>query len=668
MTMSIRTSKIPSPIIDLGRALCSEIDHAERREWLVTNGIGGFASGTVAGSLTRRYHGLLVAALHPPLGRTLLVSKLDETVIYEGIEYPLYTNRWPGECIDPRGYLNLDRFHLEGTVPVWTYLCADALLEKRVWMEQGKNTTYVQYRLIRALGVLRLNLKVLVNYRDYHSSTHAGDWKMIIEPISKGLKVTAFDGAAPLFIYSEEAHASVTHDWHRNYFLSTEAYRGLDAEEDHLLAGRFELSLEPGESLTIVMSTEEDANTDGIAAYKRQQSYELERLKSARLDDEPPEVRHLVLAADQFIVERKTTDVPNGRTIIAGYPWFSDWGRDTMIALPGLTLHTGRSDIAAIILRTFAQYVDQGMIPNRFPDAGEMPEYNTIDATLWYFEAVRAYHEATGDDELLHDLFPVLQDIVDWHQRGTRYQIHVDPVDGLLFGGEPGVQLTWMDAKVDDWVVTPRIGKPVEVNALWYHALCIMEAFAAHLNRPASFYREAAERVKIGFERFWNDDAGYCYDVLDSPEGDDRSLRPNQLFAVSLTYSPLDSDRQRAIVDKCARFLYTPYGMCSLDKNHEAFAPLYGGGPWERDGAYHQGTVWSWLIGPFVEAHLKVYGNKEVARSYLKPLLRHLADHGLGSISEIFDGSPPFTPRGCVAQAWGVAELLRTWQLTKAAP
>jgi predicted glycogen debranching enzyme len=302
------------------------------------------------------------------------------------------------------------------------------------------------------------------------------------------------------------------------------------------------------------------------------------------------------------------------------------------------------------------------MLPNRFPDAGETPEYNTVDATLWYLEAIRACHAATGDDMLLRDLFPVLETIIEWHQRGTRYQIHVDPADGLLYAGEPGVQLTWMDAKVGDYVVTPRIGKPVEVNALWYHGLRTMAAFARRLGMSDASYEAAADQALQSFQRFWNAERGYCYDVLDTPDGDDATLRPNQLLAVSLLHSPLLPEQQRAVVDVCARHLLTPHGLRSLAPDDPAFVAHYGGDPWHRDTAYHQGTVWGWLIGPFIEAHQRVYAQPDIARSFLTPLLRHLSDHGLGSLSEIFDGEAPFTPRGCFAQAWSVAEVLRVWR------
>ena len=312
------------------------------------------------------------------------------------------------------------------------------------------------------------------------------------------------------------------------------------------------------------------------------------------------------------------------------------------------------------------------MLPNRFPDEGEVPEYNTVDATLWYFEAIRAYHEATKDDALLRDLYPALREIVEWHLQGTRFQIQVDPADGLLYSGEQGVQLTWMDAKVGDWVVTPRQGKAVEINALWYNALRIMADFSSRLGEPSEPYSDQAGRAAASFTRFWNEEAGHCYDVIDGPGGDDPALRPNQLFAVCLFHSPLPEVQQRAVVDACARHLLTSHGLRSLDPGrHQGLAPHdpayvghYGGSRRQRDAAYHQGTVWGWLIGPFVRAHLRVYRDPATARSFLQPLLHQLESHGLGSLSEVFDGDPPFTPRGCIAQAWTVAEVLRVWKET----
>jgi len=659
--------------IDFGRNICGDLPSAEEREWLVTNGIGGFASGTVAGLLTRRYHGLLIATLKPPLGRTLLVAKLEELAEYDGRTYALSANRWSGGAVDPQGFREIEAFRLEGTTPVWTFACADALLEKRIWMQPGANSTYVEYRLIRGSRPMGLQLRALVNYRDYHGSTHAGDWQMNIEPVERGLRVTAFDGATPFYLLSAAASAQPAHEWYRNFELAVESYRGLDDHEDHLHAGTFRATLQPGGSLTLVCSTGAKPELEGRAAWEARLAEEQSLLggwaagQPSLVEQAPAWVRQLILAANQFVVKRPLADEPDARSVIAGYHWFGDWGRDTMIALPGLTLVTGRPEIARSILRTFARFVDRGVLPNVFPDAGETPEYNTADATLWYFEAVRQYYAATLDIELLRELFPVLTDIVDWHVRGTRYNIHVDPTDGLLYAGEPGVQLTWMDAKVGDWVVTPRIGKPVEVNALWLNTMATMAQFARLLERPTGTYESMAKRARTGFQRFWNEANQHCFDVLDGPKGNDASLRPNQIFAVSLPESPLTADQQRAVVDACARQLLTSHGLRSLAPDQPGYQGRYAGSPRQRDGAYHQGTVWGWLLGPFVLAHLRVYGDPVLAASFLEPMARHLEAHGLGTASEIFDGEAPFTPRGCIAQAWTVAEVLRAWTATVAA-
>ncbi len=654
--------------LDFGREICGDLHIAERREWLVTNGLGGYASGTVAGLLTRRYHGLLIAALQPPVGRTLLLTRLDETATYDDHTYPLFTNRWVGDRVDPTGFCHLERFHLEGTTPVWTFTCADALLEKRVWMQPGANTTYIRYDLRRATAPLHLEVRALVNYRDHHGSTRAGDWTMQVEPVAHGLRLTAFAGAVPFYLLSHDAELIPAHEWCKGFYLKVEALRGQIATEDLLCGAALHRTLQPGESFCLVASVEPTPDLDGRAAYARRQVYEEQILaqagRSPALQSAPPAIEHLVLAADQFIVRRPLPDGQQGYSVIAGYPWFADWGRDTMISLPGLTLTTGRPEVAACILTTFARHLYCGLLPNRFPDGGEAPEYNTVDATLWYLEALRAYHAATGDEGLLRRLFPALQEIIAWHLRGTRYQIRADPADGLLYAGEPGVQLTWMDAKVDDWVVTPRIGKPVEINALWYNALRILADFARILGESGDQYDNLADRAAAGFARFWNPARGYCYDLIDGPEGDDPALRPNQLLAVSLPHSPLTEVQQRAVVDTCARHLLTSHGLRSLAPDHPAYIGHYGGDRRQRDGAYHQGTAWGWLIGPFVRAHLRVYRDPTWARSYLDPLLRQIADHGVGSVSEIFDGDPPFTPRGCIAQAWSVAELLAAWQAT----
>ena len=650
--------------IDFGREICNSQEAAFSRQWLVTNGIGGYAAGTIAGALTRRYHGLLIAALQPPLARTLMVAKLDETARYGGKAYPLFTNQWDAGLVKPRGFFHLDRFHLEGTTPVWAYALADALLEKRVWMQPGDNTTYVRYEVLRASGPLELTLKAVVNHRDHHGSTGVGDWPMRVERVEHGLRVLASEHVVPFYLLSDRAEATPQQEWYRNYYLREEAYRGLDPWEDHLLAGDFRAELRPGASLTLVASTEPAPTLDGDSALRDRQTYETRLRDRGERSGGKEEIQQLLLAADQFIVDRPSAEDGVGKTVIAGYPWFGDWGRDTMIALPGLTLATGRPEVARNILRTFARFVDRGMIPNRFPKAEQEPEYNTVDATLWYFEALRAYLEHTGDVEILEELFPILKEMLDWHWEGTRYNIHVDPEDGLLYAGEPGVQLTWMDAKVGDWVVTPRIGKPVEVNALWYNALRSMADFAQMIGEEDDYSAPAAG-VAESFTRFWSRESGYCCDVIDGPEGDDLALRPNQLIAVALPHSPLTPEQRRAVVDVCARYLLTPHGLRSLAPSESGYQGQYGGDQHRRDGAYHQGTVWAWLIEPFVRAHLRVYDDPAAARSYLAPLLRHLREHGVGSLSEIFDGDPPFTPRGCFAQAWSVAAVLRAWQLTE---
>lgn len=685
--------------ISFGRAVCGSPEQAGRREWLVTNGAGGFASGTVAGMLTRRYHGLLIAALNPPLGRTLLLANLEETASLYGQTYPLFSNqRAPGQ-IDPQGYRHLERFHLEGAIPVWTFALADGRIEKRVWMQPLANTTYIQYRYARAgTATIDLSLRALVNYRDYHGSTrHDRGLQLAVTPAAHGLQVSpqalppeagfSAQSAASFYIYSTNGTAQAAPEWELDFFQAVEAGRGEAAEEDHLAAGIFRVTMQPGESITLVASTEPAPNLDGESALAERRAYEHGLLAAAGLPTSQPtertinlptsrpvgeveeqlaSVAQLVLAADQFIVRRASPIQADGCTILAGYPWFSDWGRDTMISLPGLALATGRAADARRILRTFSAYVDQGMLPNRFPDAGEQPEYNTVDATLWYFEALRAYLAAVPDPELLAELFPVLEDIFAWHCRGTRYRIRRDPQDGLLYGGEPGVQLTWMDVKIDDWVVTPRWGKPVEINALWYNALCCLAGFASQLGRPDAPYRQAAEQARQGFARFWNPATGYLYDVIDGPQGHDASLRPNQLLAVSLAHSPMTADQQRAVVECCGRALLTSHGLRSLAPGAPAYAGSYCGNRKQRDAVYHQGTVWAWLIGPFVSAHLRVYRDPQAAWSFVQPLLHHLSDHGLGTLSEIFDGDPPHAPHGCFAQAWSVAEVLRVWREVQA--
>lgn len=653
------------------------------QEWLITNGIGGYASGTVAGALTRGYHGLLIAALKPPLQRTLLLTKLDEIAVYQSTVYPFYSNSWADGTVENKGDRLRENFHREGTIPVWSFRLGDAKLQKRIWMQPEANTTYIQYSLIQATQALKLSLKALVNYRDHHSRIVGGNWQMQVDPVNYGVCITAGKGAVPFYVFCDCPHAQIflNHIWYYGFQLAREKDRGLYDLDDNFLAATFEISLAPGESVTFVASCDPNPSLDGTSQLALRRAYEQELIKIFRKSNPPLQfsplpqgespgvkvvspIEQLALAADQFIVKRPLPNNKIGKTIIAGYHWFTDWGRDTMISLPGLTLCTGRPQIARSILLTFSQYVSQGMLPNRFPDDGALltdGDYNTVDATLWYFEAICAYYEATGDHEFLEQIFPILNEIIDWHCRGTRYNIYLDPEDGLIYAGIEGKQLTWMDAKVGDWVVTPRVGKPIEISALWYNALLTMSKLAQNLHKPFKQYQEMAQITLNGFQRFWNEELGYCFDVLDTPAGNDLSLRPNQIFAVSLPESPLTSLQQKSVVDICQKELLTPYGLRSLAPSDPNYKGDYRGDQLERDGAYHQGIVWGWLIGAFVMAYLRVYQDRAGANQFLKPMITHLETAGLGTISEIFDGNAPFYPKGCIAQAWSVAEVLKSW-------
>src|SRR6202161_1683840 len=654
--------------IRCGREVCGNLETADGREWVVANGIGGFASGTISGNSTRRYHGLLIAALRPPVGRMQLVAGVDEIIRYAGTEYALSTHQWMSGVTEPKGFLNIESFRLEGMMPVWSYALADALLEKRVWMKHGENTTYVQYTLVRGTAPADVSLKALVNYRDYHATTHAGDWQMQVELLQgnagAGVKITAFEGATPFFLKCADATCETRHEWYRVCCMAVKKERGLDDHEDHLFAALFQTTLKVGASVTFVATTEAEAAVTadrGEVLDRDRGIFEGWRTQDGKGKSGGPNwLPQLILAADQFIVKRALPTNPDGRSIIAGYHWFGDWGRDTMIALPGLTLATGRADIARQILLAFSEVVESGMLPNNFPDAGGDPQYNSIDAALWFFEAVRQFFAATKDGRTLLQLFPVLAEMIDAHVKGTRFNIRVDPADGLLFGGTAGVQLTWMDARVGDWVVTPRIGKAIEVNALWINALETMAEFSRLLARPGEGYEKLAAKAKKNFQKFWDEDRGCCFDVIEVPGGaNDASLRPNQLFAVSLPVSPLSEEQQRAVVDMCAKHLLTSYVLRSLAPGGPGYKGQYGGGSRGRDSAYHQGTVWGWLVGPFVLAHLRVYGDPEEAMRFLEPLGISVQMYGLGTLGEIFEGDSPFTPHGAIAQAWTVGEVLR---------
>jgi glycogen debranching enzyme len=698
-------------LVRLPREICCDLAAASEREWVVTNGLGGYACATTTGLLTRRYHGLLVAALSPPLRRTLLVAKVDEVARFGHEICELGVNRWQDGAIAPQGQQFLASLRLEGTIPVWTYEFGASQIEKRVWMQHGENTTYVQYRLLASPEPVSLELKVLANYRDHNCVTHAGDWVMSLESAPHGVRVVAFEGATAYYLRSAEAFAEIPSTaapgglWYRNFELAEEAARGYDHTEDHLHAATFRVMLKPGDSSSLVFSIAGDASLDSAHALGAERARQRELLARPKFNSESLEAlaataavgsptpapssaagaaladwpRQLILAADAFLVRAVRYPASESSRVIAGYPWFGVWSRDTLISLPGLTLATGRPEIARAILRSFAGLIDQGMLPNFFPDDASKPEFNCADAPLWFIEALRQYAESTLDLDLVHDLLPAVCTIIAHYSAGTRFGIHVDPADGLLFAGQaatqqsPATNLTWMDARLNKVPVTPRVGKPVELNALWLNALNTLANFSRHFGSAKAGrdserkFRDAAERVRTNFARFWNLVKNCCFDVIDGPEGNDAAIRPNQIFAVSLPISGLGQEQQRAVVDICVRELLTSAGVRTLSPDDPNYRGRYEGSQEDRDRAYHQGTVWPWLIGPFVTAHLRIYRDRAAAARMLDSAAPQLSIGGLGSINEVCDGDAPFTPRGCFAQAWSVAELLRAYRAVNSA-
>jgi predicted glycogen debranching enzyme len=650
-------------MISFEKAICRDLEAAISREWLETNGLGGFAYGTVAGANTRRYHGLLTAALNPPGGRMLLLSKMEETLVIGNQRIDLSTNEYEG-VIHPEGYLYLSSFRLD-PFPVFTFEAEGVKLEKSLFMLSGSNTVQIEYRLLESpVGIKpQLELRPLIAFRDYHATMHenaALDPQVLND---KNLVSVQPYAGLPRLHFAHNADACLPEGyWYRNFFYRVERERGLDANEDlfNPLVLRWTLTQEQS---AIVIASTEPQDIRNAAEFREK---ELQRREAvvASAPKRDPFVQALTVAANQFLVRR------DDWTVIAGYPWFTDWGRDTMISLPGLTLFTGNSEIAKSILRNFARHVDQGMLPNRFVDSGQIgelktAEFNTADATLWFFEAARAYAAATGDYKFIREeLYPVFTSIIDFHIKGTRYNIKMME-NGLLHAGAPGTQLTWMDAKIDDWVVTPRSGQPVEIQALWYNALKIMEDLAQRFGDEnlRERYSTLASMVSKAFNHFfWNNEKNCLYDVIENGAAD-ASIRPNQIFAVSLHYSMLPKDRALAVVTTVERELLTPVGLRTLAPSDPHYRPRYEGDQSSRDSAYHQGTVWPWLLGPFITAYRRVNDGtvpaREHAHGWLRELEAHLNQAGLGQISEIFDGDAPHLPRGCFAQAWSVAEVLR---------
>ncbi|HEY6246054.1 MAG TPA: amylo-alpha-1,6-glucosidase [Pyrinomonadaceae bacterium] len=636
-----------------------DLQASTSREWLETNGLGGFSSSTIIGLNTRRYHGLLTAATKPPVGRIVMLSKLEETLVIDGRRYELSANQYHG-VVHPQGFNYQTGFRLD-PFPVFTYDVEGLVLQKSVFMVQLQNTTVIYYELKpknKGFDSIRLEVRPLIAFRDYHSTTHENGVLNSHVDKEEGLtSVKPYSDLPSLHFAHDICEVDTDGFWYRNFQYEVEQERGLDFAEDLFSPFSLSFDLKAQAKSRIIASTERQK----VGSADRYRKAEISRCKaiSSRVTKANELVRKLTLAADQFIVARERC-----KTVIAGYHWFSDWGRDTMIALPGLTLTTGRAEIAQSILAEFANHVDQGMLPNRFPDAGETPEYNTVDATLWFFEAVRALLQYTEDYEFVREnLYAVLKDIIDWHVKGTRYNIHVD-TDGLLFSGEPGVQLTWMDAKIGDWVVTPRYGKPVEIQALWYNALRVMEHLADKYKdtKAKKNYAAMADRARDSFNAlFWNEAAGCLYDVVNG-DARDASIRPNQIFAISLKNSMVSQEQAKKILEVVERELLTPRGLRTLSPGDSQYRGRYEGNPLSRDSVYHQGTVWPWLMGPYITAYVKTFSaeaGRTATAEWLKNFEEHLDEACLGQVSEIFDGDAPHKPRGCIAQAWSVAELLR---------
>lgn len=640
------------------KAQCQNLERALSLEWLETNGRGGFCSGTVAGANTRRYHALLLVARKPPSERFVLVNHLEEWVEADGRAIPLSTNLYPG-VVHPEGYEICTGF-TSHPWPTWTYDCAGASIQREIVSVQGRDLVIVRWHLLRTTKFpVTLRVRPMLSGREYHS-THHENLGLDSRHADEEQRVTwqTYHDLPAVHAFHTGAYRHDP-DWFRQVQFTVERQRGLDCTEDWWSPGEFAYQLHAGDDATLLFSTEPNARFD-VAALVRAERGRRTRLRALAPRGDPL-ARRLLRAAEQYLSERGTQ-----QTVIAGYPWFTDWGRDTFISLPGLCLVTGRYGLAWQVIESFSAHVSEGMVPNRFPDVGEQPEYNTIDASLWFIHAIERYLVATNDNHRVQAVaWPAMKQILDGYRQGTRYGIRMDH-DGLITGGVPGVQLTWMDAKVGDWVVTPRHGKPVEVQSLWIRALAIGEALATRFGEPAYAARCRQDRTKAveSFrQRFWYAEGGYLYDVIDGPNGNDASLRPNQLYVLSLNDDLVSNEQAVSLLRIVEEHLLTPVGLRTLSPRDPRYRARYEGGAEERDGAYHQGTVWPFLLGPFVTAWIKVHGKTasalKRARVFLDGIGTHMDEACLGQVSEIFDAEAPHAPRGCFAQAWSVAEPLR---------
>ena len=675
--------------VDLPADADARLQKLLNTEWLVTNGLGGYSSSTLAGVITRRYHGMLVSALPNPLGRMVMLNHLGESLTVGDGTTLLNAEEKVAGKIDPAVAMRVGDVRLEAGLPVWEYQWQGVRLERRILMPHRQNTVHVTYRMLEGPDTATLRLRPAVHFRGYedpvNTKRHAPSEKDYAMTSSGGVhELTVAEADVPplrIQICGSGEQQFVADEKLSNELLyPVEESRGYEYTGTLWTPGHFQIEMKRDVCVTFIASTEAKDVMLALDADDAAQC-ELERRRrlvaSAVPQAQDETGAELVLAADQFIITPagRIADATRAaamgneiRTVIAGYHWFTDWGRDTMISLEGLTLETGRQREASFILRTFAHYVRDGLIPNMFPDGSNTGLYHTADASLWFFHAVEAYVRASGDQTTLTHILPVLSNIIDAHTKGTRFGIHVDPADGLLCQGQEGYQLTWMDAKVDGWVVTPRRGKAVEINALWYNALRLLQGWLSEVRGEdsAANIRAQADRVYESFnKRFWMPDKGFLFDVIDGEGGDSSLCRPNQLLAISLDHAVLDREHWKSVIDVACQRLLTPVGLRSLAPGEPDYKRQYFGDLRSRDAAYHQGTVWAWLIGPFVDAWLKLYPDDRAgARKFLKGCVGALDDFGLGTIAEVFDAEAPFTPRGCIAQAWSVAEVLRCWVKT----
>lgn len=651
-----------------------------RREWLITNGLGGYSSGTVAGIPTRKYHGLFVPNLAAPKGRHIMISRCDEWVVTPTRQLHLGGAEFEDGLVVGESHQYLKEFRLDHRIAIWSFEFEDIVLEKSIVMVHNQNTACVQYRLLRG-EQLDLQVRPFVSFRRHDEMPASTPGDEFVLDVRRG-RHEIRHASSPLVLrvaLRPGPTTFMTDDRSEHQFVyRVERDRGDPAFDSAFSPGYFAARLTTDRPTVFIASAHAwdrmDFDATAVFDAERRRLSALLSLAPHLQDDEFAE--QLAMAADQFVVlpgsrlEENVMAQAEGselRSVYAGYHWFGDWGRDTMISLEGLTLCTGRYREAGAILRTFSHYIKDGLLPNLFPEGEREALYHTVDATLWYFHAIARYVETTGDRSILVQLYPALQSVMEHHLSGTRFGIHVDPADGLVAAAAEGYQLTWMDAKVDGWVVTPRRGKPVEIQALWYNALKLMAVWGEQLGAPYQIYDEHANRARESFNhRYWNAATGCLYDVVDGPDGDDASIRPNQVFAISLPHPVLYQRHWEPVMEVVRNRLVTAYGLRTLSAEHADYKSHYRGDLRSRDAAYHQGTVWPWLIGHYIDAYLKVRPDRVGARQLLQAFRQHLCDAGLGSISEIFDAEDPHAPGGCIAQAWSVAEVLRAWLRTRA--